>query len=283
MRRLSGKKNEKQDTIALTPDKLKRLQQTELDMLIEIDRICKKCGINYTLDGGTLLGAIRHDGFIPWDDDADVAMLRAEYDKFFEACKSELDTDKYFLQEYRTDEAYPWGYSKLRRNDTLFLRGGQEHIPCHQGIFVDIFIYDDVPDNPIWRRLHLFACTLIRKCQYSVVGKVEAKSAAGRLWYSLIDHIPKRMLFSAIGRIAAVTDRHEGELARHMTYPYTKSRYGLPRHCFNEFTDKDFEGHTFKIFKDYDSYLTALYGDYMSLPPENERKMHPVSGLRFAG
>ena len=269
--------------VKLDKDNLRKLQLAELEMLQEIDRICRKNNINYTLDGGTMLGAVRHGGFIPWDDDADVAMLRAEYNKFYKACRKDLDKERFFLQEFRTDPAYPWGYSKLRRNDSLFLRTGQEHIPCHQGIFVDIFIYDDVPDNFALRNIHLFACTLIRKCQYSVVGKKYAKTAPERAVYSLLDKVPKKFLFEAIRRIAYRTDQHPGELARHMTYPYTRSRYGLPRKCFDEYQDYQFEGKTFRMFKDYDSYLSALYGDYMKLPPEEDRKTHPVNKLKFPG
>lgn len=268
--------------VELDKENLRKVQLAELEILKEIDRICRKNDIHYTIDGGTLLGAVRHGGFIPWDDDADVAMMRPEYDKFFEACKKDLDTKRFFLQEHRTDPNYPWGYSKIRMNDTLFVRDNQAHIDMHQGIFVDVFIYDDVPDNYVLRRLHLFACTCIRKCQYAVVGKYRADSSLERRWYNLLDRVPKDFLFDSIERIAKITDRHEGELCRHMTYPYTRSRYGLPRHCYNEFRDMEFEGYIFRAFKDYDAYLSALYGDYMSLPPESDRKTHPVNRLKFA-
>ena len=91
-------------------DNLKRLQGKLLEFLKEVDRICRKNGIEYTLEGGTLLGSIRHGGFIPWDDDADVIFMRDEYKKFYEACKTDLDP-KYFLQEFRTDPEYHWGIS----------------------------------------------------------------------------------------------------------------------------------------------------------------------------
>ena len=107
----------------LNSEQLKAIQQVELEMLIEIDRICRKNNIPYTLDSGTLLGAVRSKGFIPWDDDADIVMTRDAYERFFEICKTQLDKTRFFLQDYRTDENYRWGYPKKRRNDSLYQRG----------------------------------------------------------------------------------------------------------------------------------------------------------------
>ncbi len=261
---------------------LRQLQMTELEMLVEVDRICRKYNIKYSLDGGTLLGAVRHNGFIPWDDDADVVMLRAEYDKFYKACQHELDRGRFFLQEYRTDDKYRWGYSKMRRNGTVFLREGQEHVKCNQSVFIDIFVYDNVPDNYLIRRLHLFLCYCIRKALYSEVGKKNAPNPFQRIWYRVLNRIPRNFWFCLIKKTACITNQKRHELVRHMTYPYRKEcRYGLPRECFDEYREKDFEGYSFKIFKKYNLYLTRLYGDYMTLPPEDKRKTHPVSEIRL--
>ena len=97
-------------------------------MLKEVDRICRKNNIKYSLDSGTLIGAIRHNGFVPWDDDGDVVMLRSEYEKFAEACKKDLNTKRFFLQDFDTDPEYRWGYAKLRYNNTLLLKKGQDFI-----------------------------------------------------------------------------------------------------------------------------------------------------------
>ena len=120
------------EKVILSPEDLRTLQLLELEMLVEVDRICRKYGIEYSLDGGTLLGAVRHKGFIPWDDDADVIFTRHEYVRFCRACKKELDTERFFLQDYRTDPNYRWGYAKLRRKGTEFVRLGQEHM-CRMG------------------------------------------------------------------------------------------------------------------------------------------------------
>lgn len=268
--------------IKLDSETLRKLQMTELEMLKEVDRICRKYNIKYSLDGGTLLGAIRHDGFIPWDDDADVVMLRPEYKRFYNACKRELDTERFFLQDFRTDENYRWGYSKMRRNNTIFLREGQEHGNWNQSVFIDIFVYDHVPDHYLLRRLHLFLCFCIRKGLYSEVGKKNASSKLMRSWYTLLNKIPRNGWVKLLESIADTVNRKRTGLVRHMTYPYRKEcRYGLPRECFDEYIEKDFEGHWFKIFKNYDLYLTRLYGDYRKLPPIEQRKIHPVSEIKL--
>ena len=93
----------------LSAEELRELQMIEVEMLVEIDRICKKCGIKYCMSAGTQLGAIRHKGFIPWDDDADIAFLRPEYEKFRKACETELDHERFYFQDYRNTPGYRWG------------------------------------------------------------------------------------------------------------------------------------------------------------------------------
>ena len=94
--------------VVLTTSDLENMHKIQLNMLIEFDKICRRNNIKYILDAGTLLGAVRHKGFIPWDDDIDVRFKREEYEKFYEACKKDLDNEHFFLQEYRTDPNYRW-------------------------------------------------------------------------------------------------------------------------------------------------------------------------------
>ncbi|WP_297968039.1 phosphorylcholine transferase LicD, partial [uncultured Anaerovibrio sp.] len=102
----------------MSPAELKKLQETQMELIAEVDRICKKCNIKYNMVGGTMLGAIRHKGYIPWDDDADIGFLREGYEKFREACKTELDHEKFYMQDLRDTKGYRWGYGKLRRRGT---------------------------------------------------------------------------------------------------------------------------------------------------------------------
>lgn len=258
----------------LSEDELKKVQSIELEMLVEIDRICRKNNIPYTLDSGTLLGAIRNKGFIPWDDDADIVMIRDAYERFFEACKTQLDTKKFFLQDYRNEKEYRWGYPKMRRKDSLLIREDQTTLPWHQGIFVDIFVYDNVPDNWFVRRVHLLFCFIIRRIQYAIIGKENAKSFLLRQWYKILMKIPVNILFYALEKVYRQCNRHPTKLQRHMTYPYRKKcRYGLPSICFEEQIEMAFENHSFLCSKEYDTYLTVLYDDYMS-PPSDEEKKH---------
>ena len=108
--------------IELDEETLKKVQKIELELLLEFDRICRKNNIKYSITGGTLLGAVRHGGFIPWDDDADVSMLRVEYEKFVKVCDTELDKSRFYFQDIDRTNGYRWGYAKLRRKDSVFQR-----------------------------------------------------------------------------------------------------------------------------------------------------------------
>lgn len=269
--------------MVLDNEGLKRLQGVCFELACEVDRVCRKNNIEYTLESGTLIGAVREHGFIPWDDDVDVAMTREEYEKFFEACKTDLNTEKFFLQEHRTDPEYPWGYSKLRMNGTSLVKVGQEDMRFHDGIFADIFVYDNVPDGFISRRLHYAACYFIRKCQYALFGKKNEEKAALRALYTLMDKIPKEWLFSALDALAEKPNRKQTQLKRYYTYPFPRKEcmYGIPSRCFDEYTDADFEGKPLRIVKDYDTVLSLMYGDYMTPPPPSEITYYPISRIKF--
>ena len=266
--------------IKYTEEELLRLQTTELEMLIEFDRICRKHDIRYSLDSGTLLGAIRHEGFIPWDDDIDVTMLRCEYRKFRRAAKKDLDKERFFLQDRWSDKNYRWGYPKLRRNGTAFVREGQEHIKCNNGIFMDILVVDNVPDSERFRKKHLKACEYVRACMYSAVGKFSESDPDKRKRYEKLSRVPRWLFFFYRDLLAFSASWKRTELVSHLTLPYAPGTYGVPRECFDETVDVDFEGCRFRAFKKWDLYLGKLYGDYMALPSVKEPHL-AVSDLKF--
>lgn len=267
--------------IELDNKTLRQLQMTEREMLVEVDRICKKCEIKYNIIAGTLLGAVRHGGFIPWDDDADVAMLRAEYEKFRVACKTELDKTRFEFQDHRNTRGYRWGYGKLRRKNTLFLREYQEHMPYFQGVFIDIFPLDAVPDNYILRSIKNFECFCVRKILWSKVGKIAEKNLWKKQVYKLLDKIPEREVFKYYHRMIHHANRKKTRMVRILMFPTPNSEYGYYRCWYENSVDTEFEGRVFQGIKDYDSYLSFKFGNYMELPPAEKRKVHPVSRLEL--
>ncbi len=262
---------------------LRKIQMVQLELLKEVDRICKKCGIHYNIIAGTLLGAVRHKGFIPWDDDADVAFLRSEYEKFRKAVKTELDTEKFCFQDHRSTKGYRWGYGKLRRKNTLFLREFQEHMPYMQGIFIDIFPLDSVPDNYFLRSIKNFECFCVRKILWAKVGKNADKRFAMRIWFSLLDKIPEKKVLAYYNNMVRRAYRAERmnkpRMVRILMFPTPNTEYGYYRNWYECSAEFVFESVSFSGIRDYDSYLTFKFGSYMELPPEEKRKIHPVSNL----
>lgn len=267
--------------IEVSKEQLRQIQQIQLEMLQEVDRICRKCGIKYNIIAGTLLGAVRHGGYIPWDDDADVALLRSEYEKFRKACKTELDTTRFYFQDYRNTKGYRWGYGKLRRKNTLFLREHQEHMPYEQGVFIDIFPLDAVPDNYCARALQNFECFCVRKILWSKVGKKADKNSLMRVWYAILDKIPEKVILAYHHRMIQRVNRKSTRMVRILAFPTPNNEYGYYRSWYENSTEIMFEGVPFQGINDYDSYLHFKFGDYMKLPPKEKRKVHPVSDLRL--
>ena len=266
--------------IHLTDEQLRKLQLAELELLKEVDRICKKCDIHYNIIAGTLLGAVRHGGFIPWDDDADVALLRPEYEKFRKACKTELDKTRFEFQDHRNTKGYRWGYGKLRMKNTLFLREHQEHMPYFQGVFIDVFPLDYVPNNYILRSVHNFECFVYRKFLWSEVGRIADKSVFKRFIFTLMSKVPEQTLKNNFNKFIKWSDRRKTEWVRILTFPTPNKEYGYLRKWYEKSADIEFENVAFPGISDYNEYLAFKFGNYMELPPVEQRKVHPVSRFK---
>lgn len=267
--------------IELDTQLLRKLQMIELEMLIEVDRICKKYDIQYTIIGGTLLGAVRHGGFIPWDDDADVAMLRPEYEKFCNACQKELDQKRFYFQNMDITQGYRWGYAKIRRKGTLFLREHQENMPYKQGVFLDIFPIDGTPDNIWLRKIHNFKCFCVRKILWAAVGQYTAKNIFEKTIYKILYKIPEKTVKKWYRNLILHKNANNTKVVRTLTYPAHGKLCGYYRRWFAQTSPIEFEGHVFSGVKDYKGWLTYEFGDYMKIPPKNKQKAHPVTAIKL--
>ncbi len=264
----------------LSQKELRKVQMTQLELLKEVDRICKRCGIHYNIIAGTLLGAVRHGGYIPWDDDADVAFLREEYEKFRIACEKELDHTRFYFQDHRNTPGYRWGYGKLRRKGTQFLRANQEHMPYEQGIFIDIFPLDAVADNKMVRTWQNFHCYCMRKVMWAPVGKIASKGQLLKWWYRRLDKIPAEILYGHYDKYVQKLGRKKTRWVRILTFPTPNKEYGYLREWYEASAPIEFEKVVFQGIKAYDAYLSFKFGTYMELPPMEKRKVHPVTALR---
>ncbi len=264
----------------LSPEELRRMQLLQLGMLVEFDRICKQENIHYVICCGTLLGAVRHKGYIPWDDDADIAMLREEYEKFKKVAHK-LDQSICFFQDHSTDNEYRWGYGKLRRTGTKYIRFGQEHIGGKTGVYVDIFPLDDIPVTVIGQMLNDMECFFWRKILYSEVGRVATESNFVQKWiYTLLSKISPDFVFDKMQHITDKSNNRTNNRVRVLLFPSfgtlyaknpIKTRFGMPKIWFKQIKRYDFEGYKLDGIRDYDAFLRYMYDDYMKLPPVEKR------------
>ena len=273
----------------LTPEEFRKMQITQIPLIAEVDRVCRKHDIRYTISCGTLLGAVRHKGYIPWDDDADITMLREDFEKFRKVAH-EMDPEIAFYQDHYTDPEYLWEYPKIRRTGTKFIRVGQEHIKCKTGVAIDIFPLDDVPNSLIGQIIQDIDCCLLRKILYARVGKVNCKGIE-KLWYSFLSLFSVDYVFKRVEKYASKSSNSSPNRVRLLLFKsfgklYTKhpmkERYSMPKEWFLERAEYEFEGHQFYGIKDYDAFLKYMYDDYMTLPPEEKRQPHaPVTDYEF--
>ncbi len=268
-------------------EQMQRLHSCHLILAGEIKRICEKHGIRYFIVAGTLLGAIRHGGFIPWDDDMDIAMLRSDYERFIEVAKTEL-SDKFFLQSFETDESFGLPFAKLMLEGTIFTERSTSKNTAHKGIYVDIFPFDNVPDDPKKqskqnKKLYFLKRLLLAKQNYLIAEKGQFIKAL--VYFSLKAlgiFTSKKGLQNALLK---EMKRYNGESTKRIclfggAYGYFKE--SVEREWFTDVTELSFEDTSFSAPKKYIKYLEYFYGDYMALPPEDKRyNRHNVLKLEF--
>lgn len=265
-----------------SPEAIRKLQLIELEMLKALDTICRQNDIHYELDGGTLLGAVRHKGFIPWDDDIDVRMLREDYDRFCQICESQLDKEKYFLQTHKTDPGYRWGYARILKKGTYFNREGQEMLKMRRGIFIDVFPCDGMPSGRVSKAIFNLRCFCARKILYSVVGAENEKNVIRKAIYKVLTRLPVRVAFDEFDRLIKQYKEKRTSLVRTLGWNGPEENVGFQRKWLEERCEIEFEGFMFYAPRDYDAHLRLMFGDYMVLPPEEKRKpKHRATYIRF--
>lgn len=264
----------------MTNEDLRMLQLTQLEILNEVDRICKLHNIKYYLDSGTLLGAIRHKGFIPWDDDLDICMLRNDYIKFQSVVESECFNDKYEFQCWHNDKYYGLPFGKMLKKNSTFVCKDNEFTKAKKKIFIDIFPVDCIPDNK-WNRifqkisLDILSRGIKAKLNYSPWNNkngvdIKKKSCFNIIKLLLIP-IPSTTLVNLYEKIS--TYYNSGKC--HLLGWNSPEKWGEITSIASLFDKTElvpFENDLFPAFADYDLYLKSLYGNYHELPPLEKRE-----------
>lgn len=278
----------KQNKYILSKTTLRKLQLTQLEILKETTRICKKLNIKYFLTDGTLLGAVRHQGFIPWDDDLDIAIFRKDYDRFIKLAQNEL-SDKFFLQTWETDSHYPFPYAKILKNYTICKEIITQGTNIHEGIFIDIFPIDSCGNRDemssqikyyiVWTKI------LLMKCKYKVWKATNTQNSKVKyLPFIILSKLFSRKFI--IRKIKNITNKwnekysNSGKCFENVGYNFLP--WIVSKESFTTTYMLKFEDEYFNVPGKYDQCLKDIYGNYMQLPSEEERgNRHNIIRLRF--
>lgn len=263
---------------------LKKLQKVELDILKDFIELCEKHKLDYFGVAGTAIGAIRHKGFIPWDDDIDIALRGNDYDKFIEVAKEELK-DKYIVMNAEEDPNYPLMTTRLMKKGTSFREFALKDVDCELGIFLDIYSYDNISDNPkeyakqartawFWSKL-----MILRSLPYPVLPFKGVKAKIIHLICAIIHYsmvilgISKKYLYK---KCKSATKRYDNIETKRIAYLCDTNPYANTMELDKLYPLKkmDFEDIKLNFPNDMHDSLAETYGDYMQLPPEDKRKNH---------
>lgn len=256
---------------------VEKVWAVECEILDVIHQVCKKHNLRYSLAYGTLIGAVRHGGFIPWDDDIDLVMPREDYERLISVW-ADSAPEGYILQNYRTSPDYTNNFAKIRKNHTTFLQDNKERTKkYHKGIFVDIFPGDRVASGKIANKLQFVACAV--NLLYSRGYTSGSAGAIGKIERLLLS-LPKCVrpgLRNASEKYIRKWNKNKNAM---WVFPSTirlAKRY-YQADLFENMRTITFCGKEYSCVADPDTFLRTDYGDYMQLPPEEERVWlhHPI-------
>lgn len=255
-------------TIPIEGDILQRLHKVELEILLEVTDFCQKYGIRYFLSSGTLLGAVRHRGFIPWDDDVDISMPRRDFERFLSLAK-ELP-EGYTCQATRLNQQYPIPIAKVRKNGTVMKEPAMAHLHMNHGIWIDVFPIDKVARvDKLDRRAHgiqLLTTAINYKLKVSKPMKMRTILACGCL--SLLG---VRLLDFWRTRLMMWEESCDVDLYTNFASNLGCRRLLFPGEVLFPLQKMEFEGYFFCVPAQPEKWLESAYDDYMTLPPKAEQ------------
>ena len=251
----------------IEPKVLREAQLIMLDMLVEFDAICKKHNLKYWLDSGTLLGAVRHKGFIPWDDDIDLSMPLEDYRRLKEIAQDEL-SENIFFQTSITDKKFKFDYIKLRSNKATIVEFHEKDrdVGYHQGVFVDIFPMITIPNSKFYKDYYIELFKLIRS-----ISAVSLHTPDGK------DHPKSReKLIKALYLMHKGWDKEDIKVIYSGKMPDVPAWFDIDK--VFPLSTLEFEGLTFPVPKNSQHYLGSIYSfNFMELPPKDKRTIHAHS------
>lgn len=245
----------------------------QLQILEQVARFCEEKNIHYWLDYGTLLGAIRHKGYIPWDDDIDIGMLRPDYERFMELFNKENERYRFLCPE--KDEDYYYSFGKVIDTETVLYE--PDIHGSKLALNIDVFAYDNAPDEKTAIRMYkkvrwLLLFNMLQHNLISDMGKWYRKLAK-RVMCIILKPFPRNYF---VKKVAADAKRYNSLDSDKIGLFSWSDRLLCEKAVVSSFTDVEFEKKLFKAPAQYDLWLTKLYGNYMELPPEEERVTHHI-------
>jgi lipopolysaccharide cholinephosphotransferase len=250
------------------------LQKKELNLLRCFIEVCEKLNLNYFLVCGSALGAMRHGGFIPWDDDMDVGMYREDYNKFMELAPALLP-EGIFLQNYKTDPAFPSVFAKLRDSNTTYIEKSAKELNINHGIYIDIFPLDGCPSGSIeqkklafFKKYYLF----LLGCSFTLPETIKGKVMFSTLRLFGVHKRRTKILTKYEALISKCSVNESDIICNHGTW-YGKRDY-ISKHFYGKGSDAYYEGVKVRVPEKCIDYLVALYGAWQVPPPPEKQKGH---------